>query len=269
MESVYWPKTSDVNKCVHFHSCENMGEIENESAKLVIVSPPLTNNPDSMSLDKSNYLLFLRNVFIEINRILTPDGMLVSVNTDLRDHSYYNKGQVGFDGTVWFKHSDIRIIAESTDFKCLDCKIWAKSLNINVYRYNFAYIMFFCKNENRPIRPGLTKGNPVFKSDIWLLTGGTQRVDSNGYRFRNAIHPKIAELCIEEFSSPGDLIVSPFTGSGTILAVAEIMGRKWVGYEIDKKLRLLINESIFGPKRPSIYSGIINKYQMLDDRSSL
>jgi DNA modification methylase len=251
---------SDVKKRIYFHSCENMGEVENDSAKLVIISPPLTNNPDSISLDKSNFLLFLRNVFTEISRIITPDGILVSVNTDLRDHSYYNKGHSGFDGTVWFKHCDIRSMAESADFKCLDCKIWAKSLNINVYRYNFAYIMFFCKNKYKPIRPGLAKGNPVFKSDIWLLNCGTQRVDSNGYRFRNAIHPKIVELCIEEFSSPGDLIVSPFAGSGTILAIAEIMGRKWVGYEIDETLKPLIEESIYGPVRPRIYTDIMNKY---------
>lgn len=234
-----------------------MEEVKDESAKMVIASPPFTNNQDGITLDKSSYLDFLKAVYSEIARILCPDGILVSVNTDLRDHSYYNGGLTEFDRTIWFKHSDLRNIAESTGFKCIDCKIWAKSLNVNVYRYNFAYIMFFCKKDYRSIRPGLSKRNPDFRSDVWLLTGGTQRVDLSGYRFRNAIHPRIVELCIEEFSNPNDLIVSPFTGSGTILAVAEIMGRNWIGYEIDDKLKSLINESIYGPVRPKIYSDII------------
>jgi DNA modification methylase len=250
-----------LEKKVYFHSCESMKEVDDQTAKLVIISPPLANNAQEEKLNKAHYLEFLEVVLSEVFRILKTDGILVSVNTDLRDHSHYNNGDSNFEGTVWFKHTDIRHIAEQTGFKCIDSKIWVKSLNVNLYRYNFAYILFFSKREKKPFRPGMLRRNNPFKADVWFLPNGTQRKASNGYRFRNAIHPEIVERCIDEFTVPGDTVVSPFTGSGTILAVAEIMGRKWAGYEVDENLKGLIDESIHGPIRPSIYKHLLDRYQ--------
>jgi DNA modification methylase len=99
------------------------------------------------------------------------------------------------------------------------------------------------------------------------LEGGVYRKSSDGFVFRNAFHPEIAELCIDEFTRPGDLVVSPFSGSGTILAVAELMGRSWVGYEINARLKGLINESIYGPNRPAIYKNIEKRYLIGNTRS--
>ena len=241
-----------------------MQEVDNQTAKLVIISPPLTNNTQDKVFDKKEYLVFLEKVLSEVNRILLPDGILVSVNTDLRDHSHYNKGNTCFNGTVWFKHNDLRLEAEKVGFKCIDYKIWVKSLNVNVYRYNFAHILFFSKKNQKPFRPGFTSRDHKFKTDVWIMQGGTQRIDSTGFRFRNAIHPEIVERCIKEFTQPEDLVVSPFTGSGTILAIAEIMGRSWIGNEIDKKLQRLIIESIYGPVHPRIYQDILTRYKKKD-----
>lgn len=250
-----------LHNLVIFHSCESMQEIEDHSSKLVILSPPFSDFTKGKILEKSSYLEFIANVLRETHRIMLQDGTLVSINTDFRDHPLYNNGNPIYEGTVWFKHNDIRQIAEKVGFKCIDYKIWIKSLNVNVYRYNFAHILFFCKKEQKPFRPGWKNKNTNFKADVWLLKGGTQRKSSNGQIFRNAIHPEIAERCIEELTSQGDLVVSPFAGSGTILAVAEFMNRKWVGYEVDERLKSLIEESIYGPNYPKIYKDVIKKYQ--------
>ncbi len=42
----------------------------------------------------------------------------------------------------------------------------------------------------------------------------------------------LASLVIEEYSSPGDLVLDPFAGFGTTLAVAERLGRRAVGVEL-------------------------------------
>jgi DNA modification methylase len=252
---------------IFFHTCESMFEVKDGSVPLVIMSPPFTYDLLGKKLDKVQYLQSTHSILSEILRILAQNGNLVTINTDLRDHAQYNANCKDYEGTVWFKHSDLRNEIESIGFKCIDYKIWVKSLNINVYRYNFAHIMFFCKKGARPFRPGYKKSNSEFKSDVWFLKGGTQRVDSSGFRFRNAVHPEIVERCIEELTLPGDLVVSPFTGSGTILAVAELMGRKWIGYEIDLGLQLLIKESIYGPKRPEIYNTILSRYTKNENKS--
>ena len=78
------------------------------------------------------------------------------------------------------------------------------------------------------------------------------RRDSKGYIFRDAIHPEIPYRCVQEFTEKGDLVLSPFAGSGTILAVAHDLRREAIGYEINKDLERLIHESVHGP-RPKIY----------------
>jgi len=46
--------------------------------------------------------------------------------------------------------------------------------------------------------------------------------------------PLVAQL-MRQFSSPGDLVVDPFMGSGTTLAVARLLGRRAVGIERDER----------------------------------
>lgn len=40
---------------------------------------------------------------------------------------------------------------------------------------------------------------------------------------------------IEHSSKKGDLVLDPFAGSGAICKASEIMGRKWIGVEIEEK----------------------------------
>lgn len=42
-----------------------------------------------------------------------------------------------------------------------------------------------------------------------------------------------ADYVIDRLTEPGDLVVDPFCGSGTVLAAAKAAGRKWLGVEID------------------------------------
>lgn len=44
---------------------------------------------------------------------------------------------------------------------------------------------------------------------------------------------KLAEPCILAGSRPGDVVFDPFIGSGTVGAVAERLGRRWVGLDLN------------------------------------
>jgi DNA modification methylase len=233
---------------VYYHTAEQMPEIRNGTAQLVIASPPFTNQSDGKTLDKRDYLEFFRRIVSESFRVLELDGILVTVNTDLRDHSRYNRGDTSFEGRLWQKHSDLLEIAEQSGFRCIEAKIWAKSLRRNQYRYAFAHIQFFEKAGLSAGRGRRRKIGSAFAPDVWLLEGGTYRRNSRGYVFRDAIHPEIVKRCVEEFTIPGDLIVSPFTGSGTVLSIAQSLGRRGIGYEINRDLRPLIQESIIAPE---------------------
>ncbi len=45
--------------------------------------------------------------------------------------------------------------------------------------------------------------------------------------------PKLPELCIKAGSSEGDVVLDPFFGSGTTGYVAQRLGRKWLGIELN------------------------------------
>ncbi len=56
------------------------------------------------------------------------------------------------------------------------------------------------------------------------------------------MHPDIAEICILSSSREGDIVLDPFMGSGTTAMVAERLGRKWIGIELNPEYGKLIAE---------------------------
>jgi len=52
----------------------------------------------------------------------------------------------------------------------------------------------------------------------------------------------LVEPCILAGSRPGDLVFDPFMGSGTVAQVAQRMGRRWLGCELNPEYVALINQ---------------------------
>ena len=232
------------NGTVYFHSAETMKELKEKSVRFAFGSPPFTNHPDGKTLDKTDYLEFIDRVYGEVFRVLVPGGVLVTLNTDSRDHKEYNRGDSSFEGTVWHKSYAIRQRCERLGFKCFDQRVWVHSEKINLYRYTFSTILFLSKPGAPVLHAYSNKGAPGFRQHAWIVEDSMQRRDSSGVIFRDAIHPEIVKRCVDEFSRKGDLVLSPFVGSGTVCAVAERMQRPWVGYEVDPKRRRVIEESV-------------------------
>lgn len=245
---------------IWYHTAESMPELSSKTATLAITSPPYTNRPDGKSLDKTEYLAVIKTVLAETERVLVDGGVFVMINTDLRDHGRYNAGNTRFEGLIWYKHADLRHLAEAVGLRCFDTRIWVKSFNRNRYRYNFAYIQFFQKGRRRYAESKDDQTSLLFEPHVWFLEGGTNRTMPDGTRFRDAINPELVERCIARFTRPGDLTLNPFSGSGTVLAVASLMGRRAVGYEVDAKLAPLVDQSIHGPLRGAVYSPMELRY---------
>src|SRR5258708_2763495 len=53
------------------------------------------------------------------------------------------------------------------------------------------------------------------------------------FRYPAKFHPPIARELLERFTSPGNTVLDPFCGSGTLLVECSIAGRKSVGLDID------------------------------------
>ena len=55
---------------------------------------------------------------------------------------------------------------------------------------------------------------------------------------------EIVERAIRLYSVVGDLVLDPFTGSGTTLRVAKRLKRNYIGYEISPSYEDVINKKL-------------------------
>jgi len=85
---------------------------------------------------------------------------------------------------------------------------------------------------------------------LWVLSKRKQKLKlppktpdvmeyQNSYRAQGMHHPEaipkwLAELVITATTEEGDKILDPFAGSGTALIVAEELGRRWIGIEVNE-----------------------------------
>jgi len=74
------------------------------------------------------------------------------------------------------------------------------------------------------------------KRDVWTINTASSK------EAHFAVFPeKIPELCIKAGTKEGDIVLDPFMGSGTTAFVAQRLGRKWIGFELNDKYTDLIN----------------------------
>ena len=80
------------------------------------------------------------------------------------------------------------------------------------------------------------------KRSVWTIT--TQPFKDCHFA---VFPPKIPELCIKAGSKEGDTVLDPFFGSGTTGWVAQRLGRKWIGIELNAEY-IKIAEKRFAQK---------------------
>ena len=77
------------------------------------------------------------------------------------------------------------------------------------------------------------------KRSVWSVNTSTFK----GAHFAT-YPPELIEPCILAGSKVGDIVLDPFFGSGTTGQVAQQLGRKWIGCELNKEYESLQNERV-------------------------
>ena len=216
--------------------------------------------------DYETFIRELSKVWDECERVLQPNGKLV-INTPLmpmkrEDYSTHHNRHI-FDLNSDIQHSIL--YKEDTEMYLYDVYIWnrtnpSKKLMFGSYPYprNFyaqntsEFITIYVKN-GTPINKlpkkikeasKLTEGEWVeFTRQIWRIPipgKGDLAFGSHG-----AIMPEaIVYRCIRLFTYVNDVVLDPFAGSGTTLKVAKEEGRNFIGYEVMKNYKKLIDEKL-------------------------
>lgn len=82
-----------------------------------------------------------------------------------------------------------------------------------------------------------------YTKQIWEIAIPNKR--DLAFGIHSAIMPEeIARRCIKLFSFKEGVVLDPFAGSGTTLKVAKECQRKYVGYELYKTYREIINKKL-------------------------
>lgn len=231
-----------------------------ESAHLILTSPPywtLKKYDDALGQlghvsGYDEFLAELGRVWQRCYDLLLPGGRLVCVIGDVCLSRRQNDGR----HTVVPLHASIQELCRKIGFDNLAPIIWHKIANAvyevsggggflgkpyepnSVIKNDVEYILMFRKPggyrkptvAKRLLSVISAENYQSWYQQIWTgLTGASTKDHPAPYPI------ELAERLIRMFSFAGDVVLDPFSGSGTNAIAAARTGRHSVGYEISKK----------------------------------
>ena len=174
-------------------------------------SPPDYDELDLTPIkDDEKYYEWMRDIYSNLN----PNKNVVTIVVSNRR---YNRLTIP-------KHEYITNIMKDLGYDLLNEKIWEKSREINMYRYNYAFVLCYGKGNIK------SKNTKRFKYDIWFDPFESYKKYS--YNFSK----DMVVRCIENYTEVGDVVYDPFIGVGTTALACLETERNYLGSEIDSKV---------------------------------
>lgn len=116
----------------------------------------------------------------------------------------------------------------------IDNKIYGKKAPLHDKRFKTYYEKFITKHGRKPNSEDIIlefKGSVM--GNVWYVKVADPKSPEN-LKFNTQKPEALLERIIKASSNEGDLVADFFVGSGTTLAVAEKLGRQWIGCELGK-----------------------------------
>jgi site-specific DNA-methyltransferase (adenine-specific) len=251
-----------INKIINEDSEKVLKEIPSNSIDLTITSPPYDDIRDYKGYNFTDTVLC--NIIAELFRITKSGGVVVWVVGDATT----NGSESGTSFRQALKFMEI-------GFKLHDTMIYEKNTssfpakrNGNRYTQIFEYMFVFCKDKIKNVnlicdKPNKWAGHTNWGKNTTRLKNGELQETSDikpvpDFSPRNNIwkynvgkgfnskdkesheHPAIfpeqlAEDHIISWSNEGDIVLDPFSGSGTTSKMAKKNNRKYIGIDISEE----------------------------------
>lgn len=230
------PDRSDWVDRVYCHTSEDMHHVPSSSVGLVFTSPPYNAGKEydgDMSLEA--YLGLIGRVASEVHRVLVPGGRYVVNVANLGRNPYIPL------------HAYFYAVHLGVGFRPMGEIIWRKSKGMNG---NCAWGSW--RSAKAPRLRDVHEYLLVFAKDVGARQDkGTSNISSEEFMdstlsvweippesARRVGHPApfpvaLAERVIKLFSYEEDVVLDPFVGSGTTCLAAKVLGRGYVGYDIE------------------------------------
>lgn len=235
-------------------NCEILGQMPPESVDLVVTSPPY----DDMRTYGGHAWDFY-GVAWQLKRVLKPGGVIVwvvgdstikggeSLNSMRQALHFQALGMLINDTMVWRKYLpglQGKRYTHCWEYMLVVSKGEPKTFN-PLMRANKTSGMVWRKNQRaagedeKTICTGYKKAaESSIEENVWDIPVGGTNTDPDGGV--NGIHPAmfpiaLAKRHIASWSNPGDIVLDPFSGSGTTCKAAKELEREWIGIEINPK----------------------------------
>jgi len=236
-------------------------ELPNSFVDMVITSPPYlvgmkydVYDDSKLKLSYDKFIAWLRDIFRNLKPKMVKGGRIC-----------INIGD-GKNGGVP-THSDItQFMCKELGYLIKTTIVWDKSQTGNRTAWGswrspanpsfptpFEYVLVFCNEQQNKDgkREDITISSEEFVADslaLWKFPGETQ-MKKFGHP---AMFPvKLPYKLIQMLSYKGDIILDPFAGIGSTCVAAELLRRRWVGFELSenyvrearKRLRQLTDQN--------------------------
>ena len=247
---------------VHFSECvSGMKTLPEGCIDLVIADPPfgidfdgksaVYNRDDGLVIDgyaeiQSSYTKFTESWLKEATRILKNDGS-----------AYVFSG--------WNNLEAVLTGARKAGLSILNHIIWSYPFGVFTKRkfvtshYHVLLLVanpenyFFNKIENYP-------------EDVWRIN---RRYRPGEVKNSTKLPLELIGRCIDYSSCPGDVILDPFMGNGTTAAAAKSSWRHFIGFEINAKLKPVIQSEISQYKPGELYTPYSKRLPTIDELKKL
>ncbi|MBQ2395676.1 MAG: site-specific DNA-methyltransferase [Bacteroidales bacterium] len=258
------------NNWINGDCIKELKKIPDKSVQLIITSPPYhnlrvySNDPCDLSNCESyeEYYYLLGLVIAECERILVPGGKFI---IQYEDYNYTlgrdgKNGQESLTGAInemflnngfslwtkafWRKYSAQRAMLAQGNLYYRNMKARDTILAANV---GFVYV--YKKQGDLEV----IKGSDITLAEWAEWADGVWNIPNSGIGHTTPFAEELVKRCIKLWSCPGDTVLDPFAGCGTVNKVAIENGRNAIGIELNLEFYDLANEKRFSKWNEDVF----------------
>lgn len=259
-----------INKWINGDCLQELKKLDNESVDLIITSPPYhnlrvySNDPHDLSNCETyeEYYYLLGLVVAECQRVLKPGAKFCM---QFEDYNY----TIGRDGKMGQESltGDINKIFLDNHFSLWTKAFWRKysaqramlaqgnlyyrnmKARDTILAANVGFVYVYKKEGDCP----LIKSSDITLAEWADWADGVWNISNSGIGHTTPFAEELVKRCIKLWSCPGDTVLDPFAGAGTVNKVAIENHRNAIGIELLKEFYDLAIEERFSKWDYSVF----------------